>query len=284
MRYRPFNNRGLSSSAITLSLKPGLSAHEANRLVCTALECGVNSFSLCAGDAEGAAALRGAAVAAGRPVLILTLQLDLDGAPYERQAAEALRISGAGFFDLALVDPGFTPLSGERTAQLKALRGARSVNLLGVMADGSTAPALLAATDFDVLAIRYNIASGWAERNLLKTAAARGLTVLGYDHPAAPVGPQATPARPGLARLFGGRPAAAQEVYGFLETCDGWTPQQITLGYALTEPGLASILVEAAAPDVLEGLAQAMERELPAGVAAQIEIARFALVGQERAA
>ena len=284
MRYRPFNSQGLSSSAITLSLPPGMSLKDADRLVCTALECGVNSFCLAPTDASAAAALRGAVAAVGRRVVILVLRLDLEGGPFERQAGEALQASGASYFDLALVAPGAAPLSGERLAQLTALRARRTVSALGVTADGATASALLDAMDFDVLAVRYNIASGWAERNLLKTAAARGMTVLGYDHHVGPGGPRAAPVVRGLSRLFGARPASVQEAYGFLEQCPGWTPQQITLGYALTEPGLASILVEVDDPAVLEGLAEAMERELPPGVAAQIEIARFALVGRQGAA
>ena len=289
MRYRPFNSNGLSSSAITLSLKPGMSANDADQLVCTALECGVNSFCLAPDDAAAAAALRAAVVVAGRRVLILILRLDLDGAPFERQAHEALQASGATYFDLALLDPGAVPLSGERVAQLAALRTRRSASAVGVMADGATACGLLDAMDFEVLAVRYNIASGWAERNLLKTAARRGMTVLGYDYHVGPSAPRAAPVVRGLSRLFGGgrqaaHQAAHQEAYGFLEQCAGWTPQQITLGYALTEPGLASILVDVDDPAVLEGLAEAMERELPAGVAAQIEIARFALVGRQGAA
>ena len=284
MRYRPFNSQGLSSSAITLSVPSGMSPKDADGLVCAALECGVNSFCLAPADASAAAALRGAVAAVGRRVLILVLRLDPEGGGFERQAGEALQASGASYFDLALVDPGAASLSAERLAQLAALRARRTVSMLGVMADGATAPTLLNAMDFDVLAVRYNIASGWAERNLLKTAAARGMTVLGYDHHVGPSGPRVAPVVRGLSRMFGARATPVQEAYGFLEHCPGWTPQQITLGYALTEPGLASILVEVDDPAVLEGLAEAMERELPAGVAAQIEIARFALVGRQGAA
>ena len=227
--------------------------------------------------------MRSAVAAAGRHVLIVILRLDLEGAPFERQTAEALQTSGATFFDVALVDPA-APLSSARVAQLEALRASRAVTLLGATADGATAPALFASLDLDVLAVRYNIASGWAERNLLKTAAQRAMTVIGYDHHVGPGEPRMTPVVRGLSRLFGARPAPEQEVYGFLDHCPGWTPQQITLGYALTEPGLASILVEADGPEVLQGLADAMERELPAGVAAQIEMARFNPAGRRGAA
>ena len=284
MRYRPFTHNGLSSSAITLSFQPGASAPEADRLACTALECGVNSFSFDAADAGAAEALRYAVAAAGRRVLIVMLRLDPEGAPFERQAQAALQASGASFFDAVMVDTDRAGLSRERAAQLDGLRQARLAARLGVTADGASAPALLAALDLDILAIRYNIRSGWPERNLLKTAARRGMTVIGYDYHLGPSEPRAAPVVRGLSRLLRRAPTPVEEVYGFLEQAAGWTPRQITLGYALTEPGLASVLVEADDSKMLESLSEAVERELPAGVAAQIEIARFAVAKQQGAA
>ena len=111
------------------------------------------------------------------------------------------------------------------------------------------------------------------------------MTVLGYGphvDPAEP--PPASPVVRGLARLIRRPQMASPEVYAFLDQTRTWTGQQITLAYALTEPGLASIIVEPDTPQMLESLSEAIERELPAGVAAQIEIARFAATARQSVA
>lgn len=284
MRYRPFTNTGLSSSALTLSLTPG-AACDAHKLVCTALEGGVNSFCFAAGDEEAAEALRRAVATTGRGVLILMLRLDLDGPGFERQVRSSLAISGASFMDAVVVAPaGPGALSKTAMADLEALRGSRLTRQLALAADGATAEARLADMEFDILATRYGVASGSAERRLLKVAASRGLTVVARDYHVDP-SPSHLP-NPGnrLGRLFRAPRAVAPRAYGFLEQTHGWEPRQITLGYALTEPCLASVMVEAADPSALERLIESVERELPAGVAAQIEIARFSGIGDLSAA
>ncbi len=286
MRYRPYTNTGLSSSAITLSLREGQSAPEAYKLVCTALECGVNSFSFAAGDIGAAEAVRQAVAVVGRRVLILMLRLDLDGPPFERQVRTALAASGATYLDALMLDqPAPGVLTRAELGDLEAIREARLTTRLALAGDAPITDEYLPQIDFDVLAIRYNICSGWPERNLLKHAAERGMTVLGYGphvDPAEP--PPASPVVRGLARLIRRPQMASPEVYAFLDQTRTWTGQQITLAYALTEPGLASIIVEPDTPQMLESLSEAVERELPAGVAAQIEIARFAATARQSVA
>ena len=285
MRYRPYTSTGLSSSAVTLSLRPGQPAPDAYRLVCTALECGVNSFSFVAGDVGAAEALRQAVGVVGRRMLILMLRLDLDGPPFERQVRSALAASGAAYLDALMLDqPAPGVLTRSELAELEAIRHARLTTRLALAGDAPITDEYLPQIDFDLLAIRYNICSGWPERNLLKHAAERGMTVLGY-------GPHIDPAEPppvsvvrGLARLIRRPQMASPEVYAFLDQTRGWTGPQITLAYALTEPGLASVIVEPDTPEALESLSDAVERELPAGVAAQIEIARFAATARQSVA
>ncbi len=286
MRYRPYTSAGLSSSAVTLSLRPGLTTAEAYRLVCTALECGINSFSFATDDVGAAEAIRQAVVLVGRRVLILMLRLDLDGPPFERQVRTALAASGATYLDAIMLDqPALGILSRAELAELEAIRDARLTTRLALAGDAPITDEYLPQIDFDVLAIRYNICSGWPERNLLKHAAQRGMTILGYGphiDPAEP--PPASPVIRGLARLIRRPQMASAEVYAFLDQTHGWTGPQITLAYALTEPGLASVIVEPDTPGALESLSQAVERELPAGVAAQIEIARFAATARQSVA
>ncbi len=286
MRYRPYTSTGLSSSAITLSLRAGLSAPDAYRLVCTALECGINSFSFTAGEIGAAEALRQAIGLVGRRVLILMLRLDLDGPPFERQTRTALSTSGATYLDALLLDqPAPGMLSRSELADLEAIRRARLATRLALAGDAPITDEYLPRIDFDVLAIRYNICAGWPERNLLKHAAERGMTILGYGpHIDPAVAPPASPVVRGLARLIRRPQMASPEVYAFLDHTHGWTGQQITLAYALTEPGLASVVVEPDTSPGLESLSEAVERELPAGVAAQIEIARFAATARQSVA
>ena len=63
--------------------------------------------------------------------------------------------------------------------------------------------------------------------------------------------------------------------YEFLHNTRGWSGEEICLGYALTEPSLATVQVITTKRDKLEALAAVVERDLPTGCAAQIEMARF---------
>lgn len=276
MRYRPFGSDGRSSSAVSLVVAPGATTRQAFELMCGALECGVNTISVAAGDEPAAEALRRAVGSVGRGVLILLLRLELEGVSFERQARAAIRASGVGFFDAAVIDrppPGV--LSPGVLADLDALRAGRMAARLGLAGEAEAVGAHLDAFDFDIVAVRYNVASGWAERNVLKMAAQRGLTVLGYGYHIDEEGSAAEAPR-GLARLFRREGAARPAAYRFLQETPDWSARQITLAFALTEPGLASVLVEAVTPAELEALSWVVERELPVGVAAQIEMARFA--------
>ena len=80
----------------------------------------------------------------------------------------------------------------------------------------------------------------------------------------------------GLRRLFHRPSPQVAHAYDFLHATPGWTAEQLTLAYALTEPALASVVVETADRRNLEVVAAAVERELPSAAAAQIEIARIA--------
>jgi aryl-alcohol dehydrogenase-like predicted oxidoreductase len=63
--------------------------------------------------------------------------------------------------------------------------------------------------------------------------------------------------------------------YHFLEDTHGWTGEEICLAYALFEPAVTSVQMHADSLERLTRLAAVPERELPTGVAAQIEMARF---------
>ena len=278
MRYRPFTSEGLSSSAVGLSLAPGPGEAEVFRLVCAALEAGVNTFSFAAGDTPAMEALRRGVASVGRRVVILMLRLEVGAAPFEQQVRSALHATGAGHLDAVLLDrPTLDAVPHQALAKLDAIRSEGVAKRVGRATEGGASEAYVGAFAYDILGLRYNVTSGWAERNMLKAAAQRGMTVIGYGSHIDRAEAAAPPIVRGLARLMRrGEVKAQAEAYQFLYETPEWSAEQITLAYALTEPGLASVLVEAKDAKALDALTSVVERELPAGVAAQIEMARFA--------
>ena len=145
--------------------------------------------------------------------------------------------------------------------------------------DSEGVDALVADGALDVLATGYSLLSGWAERRRIREAVASDMAVLGYG---------AYP-REQLGLLVDRRPKdranplAGIGGYGFLEATKDWTPEQLCLAYALTEPSLATVLVRPQSTDHLEQLAAVADRELPSGLAAQIEMARFSALREDNA-
>lgn len=287
MRYRPFNTKGLSASAITVLLDDAaMKAGERTRLVNAALEAGVNSFELAALNPEVAHAVEAAIKAVGRGVLVLSLRIDRDGYDgpsafmpngLRSQITKALRLTGAQYFDaVVLDDPGEDEVSPAAMQALEAARSARHIRQIGISGASPATDKHMASGRFDLLATGFGVKSGWIERNRIKAAQDLGMTVTGhsFDIEAAPA--RAAALRPkGLKGLFFKPDPEVVHAYDFMRETRGWTAEELGLAFALTEPALATVLVEARSVKHLQGLAEAVERELPSGVAAQIEMARF---------
>jgi hypothetical protein len=64
------------------------------------------------------------------------------------------------------------------------------------------------------------------------------------------------------------------DAFGFLYRTPNWPAEAICLGYVLTDPAISSVIVRATDTDRLEMLAATPERDMPPGLAAQIEMAR----------
>ena len=79
-------------------------------------------------------------------------------------------------------------------------------------------------------------------------------------------------------------PLAGIGGYGFLENTPGWTAEEICLAYVLTEPAVTTVRFEVDRIEHLERLAEVPDRDLPTGVAAQIEMARFSAGDDRKAA
>ena len=284
MRYRPFGRSGVVVSAISLCLvdnpkRPRDAAGWA-RMIHAALEVGINCFEI---SEITPALMQGLPSAFGdleRRLYFVSARADtaLLGEGQARQVAHEVRAfieeTGLEYLDLLLAgEPQGSPTPGEvaaAAAPLQVLTESRLVKLLGVRGDGEGLDASIATP--------YSLASGWRERHRIKEASRRDLAVIGLDpHPEEMVeaakGPK--PKRSSIWRRASD-PLSGSGSYQFLNTTPGWSAEEICLSYALTEPALSTVQVESRDEAHLQTLSEIPERDMPAGVAAQIEMARFA--------
>jgi aryl-alcohol dehydrogenase-like predicted oxidoreductase len=285
MRYRPFNQAGLAVSAITLTLDASAAAPAGRmELVFAALEAGINSFELVGLSQDWSPALRAAIAAVGRNVLVLTLRALGSGGEAKAprggltaQAGACLEQIGAERLDAVLLEDDGSS-SPEIADQLHALRDQRLAAMVGVTC-GRGGPSLdLMKAGYDVLATPFGLQADAGLRKRLRTVGERNITLLGYDfYDIGALLAPASDAPKGLGRFFKRAPVAIvdTDAFEFLRRTPGWAAEEIALAYALTEPSLATIRVQTTDLATLTGFAKAVERELPAGAAAQIEMARF---------
>ena len=292
MRYRPFGSAGVAVSAISLRLEdqPRLRAGDWRKLVYAALENGINTFEF---DGVSPALIEGAAEAFStveRRLLFIGWRLRpasdraLKAQAIHDMIDQALDRTGLGHLDVAtLDDPDANAFPAETLEQLKALRNARLIRLLGVAGAGDKFDAYAASGQFEAMATPFNLASGWVERNRVRAAMGREMAVLGQDYwpHALREGRKSFLPKPSLWRRRTD-PLADVGGYDFLNSTPGWSDQQICLAYALTEPSLATVQITASTPAELEALAAIAERDLPTGCAAQIEMARFSAQEAEK--
>ena len=281
MRYRPFGVAGQTVSAVTVALGERPDGEAARmRLVYAALESGVNGFEL--RDPSAARALGEALQVVERRMLILSLRIGgaqrLDQAAVLAAVEQPLLAGRLQRFDAVIVqDPHRLTEDGWRA--LAAVRDAGRARLIGVAGEG--VGEALARREPDLLATVYHLSSAWGDRNRMAEAAAAKRTVIGEGyHPTfeAVAAGGAAAAKRGLFGLFQ-KPAPIEKVngYEFLRRTPNWAADEICLAFALTEPSLASVVLDAATPEDVERLATVTERELPTGLSAQIEMARFAV-------
>ena len=289
MRYRPFGRSGLVISAVSMfAPQAKLRDSERIKLVRGALELGINGFEIEAGDEAGEGALGQALGAVDRNMAVVGLRLGSSGgrggAAFHPEAIKGaiqgfLSRTRLGRVDYLILDrPRPGEISRDAMAMLDAARRARRLGMVGLAGSPEEVDAYMATGAFQILVAPYNLRSGWAERNRMKTALNQDMTLVGCDfYVKGDTAASAPPAAPrGLGRFLPRRAEPpAPSGYAFLERTRGWTAAEICVAYALTEPGLATVQVAATALDQLEGLAGATEREMPAGLPAQIEMARF---------
>ncbi|MFN7127838.1 MAG: oxidoreductase [Brevundimonas sp.] len=295
MRYRPFGVSGAAISNLTLSF--GLDSLARGReaalnLLYSALEAGVNSYRLETADPVVAEVLGEALTHVDRKLVCvgLTLGFGADREGTRDFSAEgmtaaidrALHFSGLGWIDVAVLhEPGEHELPQSSLNALKALRATGRIKLLGVAGGGDVMDTYVSTGAFDVLLTPFDINADWKLRNRVRAAREQDMAVFAYDYftdrRAKPRGPQTT-LKKGFFGLGGApkRPPQSRQAdaFGFLYRTPNWPAEAICLSYVLTDPTISSVIVRANDTERLDMLAATPERDLPPGLAAQIEMGR----------
>ncbi|MDQ0462436.1 aryl-alcohol dehydrogenase-like predicted oxidoreductase [Caulobacter ginsengisoli] len=285
MRYRPFGNSGTAVSVISLLLQDHtrLKATDWRALLFCALEHGINCFEI-AGASPALMEGVGEALGAIDRHLIFVSWRAPPGQPGEalsRHVEGLLTRTGLHHLNLVVVEDPAVNLPADGLEALKAIRSARLTRMLGISGDDDSIDDFICSGAFEALCTGYNLSSGWKERNRLKLASKYDMAVIGHEAwPEALREPKGGGLLPKLGFLSGKKPTetAFNGGYRFLEETPTWTPEEICLAYALTEPSLSTVQVVVERQDEIERLAGVPERDLPTAVAAQIEMARFAAV------
>jgi len=293
MRYRPFGASGAAISNLTLNF--GADALKRGReagldLLYSALEAGVNSYRLDSADPVAAEVLGEALSHVDRKLVYVSLTLGAgDGRGEDRDFSaqgmtaaidRVLHFSGLGWIDVAVLhEPGETELAQSSLSALKAMRATGRIKLLGIAGGGEVMDAYVSTGAFDALLTPLGINADWKVRNRIRSAREQDMSVFAYDfYTDRRSGPRIAPVL--KKGLFGigaqKRPpdSPQKDAFGFLYRTQNWTAEAICLAYVLTDPTVSSVIVNATDTERLAQLAAAPERDMPPGLAAQIEMAR----------
>jgi aryl-alcohol dehydrogenase-like predicted oxidoreductase len=298
MRYRPFGVSGKAVSAVSLLLReaPNMTTPQAWRtMMYAAMENGINCFELSAGLDIAALGVGEALRAVERRLVFLSWKLRGDGSQALTAKAisdsvrSGLQKTGAGYFDLLTMDEAaYESLDPAAHKYLTDLRAAGHCLQLGIVGDGPVVDTCIQTAAFDVMATPFNLTSDWKARRRVRDAADRNMTIIAYDpFPPAQIrvggSGGGTPMRGGsLIRKATAEPLAGAGTYAFLHHTSAWTAEELCLGYLMTEPTFATVQVEAFRAESIARIAAVTDRDLPTGVAAQIEMARFSADRQDR--
>lgn len=293
MRYRPFGHSGIALSAVGLRLPTDRLRRDfalAEKLVLTALENGINTYHFEGLDLDFLRRMSAVFSVVERKLLFISLTPDRPEAPgdvagytmplMKENLRGAIKDSGFEWLDLLMFGrPGVGYMPSDSLRFLKDLKRARMVRNLGARAEVGEIRQLVESGQFNVIQTAFDIDSTWEKRHEIDFAIRHDLNIIGCDYfPEAYR--KASDLVPKEARRgwFGSKPKsplAGAGTYAFLHQTEDWTPDELCLGFALSLPSLACILIEADTPEELEALAAVPERHLPSSVPAQIEMARF---------
>ncbi len=290
MRYRPFGRTGIAVSAFSLMLSGDNDRRKPAdwlALVHGALEHGINAFeisrpsaALLSGFAEGIAAVR-------RSLLFVALRADPDmaGRKLDGWVSEVIAAGRLSEINLLTIDADSPEFEEALGAGLR-LKDLSQVRRLAVAGPGDLLVDHIEDPLFDALVMPFGLLSGWRDRGLVRAALERQMGVMSYD----PCPIQLTEiVKEEKKQAKGGwfkrpDPLATVGSHTFLQTTPGWTAEQICLAHALNEPAITTVQMPVKDLDHLVSLAETPERNLPAQIAAQIEMAHFTGERPERRA
>ncbi len=291
MRYRPLGNTGMSISAMSLVLTDTNGMREADwvSLIYAALESGINAFEITGAQPTLIDGVGQALQAIDRRLVFVAWRLgwsiSTSGQPVRDFSPEGLANvvesvvarTGLTYLDATILDdPQSEELSPPALDMLRRLKDMGRIHLLGVTGRDDAIDAYISSGAFDLVATPFSLMSGWKERLRVKAATDRDMVVLGYDYYPDSVREPSQTANGGAWGRTTARPLAGMGTYAFLDRTPHWSGEEICLAYAMTEPSLCTVQVHADKIDRVELMAAVCERELPSGVPAQIEMARFA--------
>lgn len=297
MRYRPFGASGSTVSALTLSLGIDALARgpaAAEEMIYSALEAGINSYRLETADPVLAEVVGRALTNVDRRLLNLSLMLgtgdgkrgserDFTAPGMTGFIDRALHVSGLGWFDTAILQqPGEDELSQSSLNALKALRATERVKFLGIAGEDEVMDTYVSTGAFDVLVTPYHVNVDWRVQSRVRQAREQDMAILACDYfpesldtprkAASLVGPRR--GFLGLGRRKNNSPLAGAGTFAFLHETANWSAEAICLAHAMTNPSICSVIILSADAERLNRLAAIPERDMPPGLAAQIEMAR----------
>lgn len=262
MRYRPLGSSAAVVSAVSLNLAPSPARPRPAdwvRFVHAALEHGISAFEVDGDDPVVVDGLAQALSAVDRALVFVSWRLELGRGGVDRTASPkslawrvqaAVARTGLAYLDALMLDePAVAAISDEHLAVLDEIRASGAARLAGLCGEGDAVERHVASGRFDILTTTFNLASGARDRDRIQSAKASSMAVVGR--------------RPHCGRIVDGG-------------AYGWTAQEVSLAYALAEPSLASVQIEADSNGELGRLAAVAERPLPPGLAARIDMACFA--------
>jgi len=290
MRYRPFGVTGTAVSAVSLALtdvQRRMSVADWTGLVYRALENGVNCFEIVGRDPAIIDGLAQGVKTLERHLVFIALRLgstgnrttDFSAENVARSVEAVLARSGFDHLDAILLDdPADDALPPEALATLKALRAAGRTRMIGISGHNPAVDAYISTRAFDVLAVPYSLTSGWITRNRIRAALDQDMSIIGHGFFPQDIGnPDAPPllAKRSVFQRQAATPYGTSGGYDFLHETRGWTPEEICMAYALTQPALATVQITTDQAARLAELCDVAEREMPPGLASRIEMARF---------
>lgn len=298
MRYRPFGRNGSATSALTLRVGADALAGGPARvhgLVFAGLEAGINTFHLTTADPVLAEAVGQALSQVDRKLVQVSVGLgrfegrragrDFSPESLTGSIDRVLHASGLGWLDLVLLDePAEDEMPQSALTALKAQRASGRIRMMGVSGDGDVMDAYVSTGAFDVLATSYHVNAPWRTKLRTRAALERDMAVMAYGYfprelDTVKKAEALHEPKRGLFGLGGGGrpkhdPLAGAGSFAFLHQTHGWDAEHICLAFTLTDPAVATVMIDSDSADRIEALAAVPERDLPPGLAAQIEMAR----------